>query len=195
MLEFFAAISAVLAIVAGPAYVFDIIKGTTKPERATWFIFSLLGGIAFYGQLKLGANLSLIFSGLDSLGSMLVFILSIKYGVSGLTILDRYALGVAGAGLLVSLMVHQPLFAIVGVVVADIAGTALTVRKVYFEPHSEPYSTWLLFGTAGIFGALSIRHYTFGLLVYPAYLVLANYVVAVAKYIGLRRSMSARKNS
>lgn len=177
-----------LAIVAGPSYVVDIIKGTTKPERATWFIFSVLGAIAFYGQLKLGANLSLVFSGLDSLGSFLVFVLSLKYGVSGFTRLDQYALSVASVGLIVALAVHQPVVAVCGVIVADIAGTALTLRKVYTEPASEPYSSWLLFATAGVFGTLSIRHKSFGLLLYPVYLAAANYSIAYVKLLATRQA-------
>jgi len=186
MRAIFALLSAVLAVVSGPSYVSDIIHGRAKPQRATFFIFTLLSSIAFYGQLKLGAHWALVFTGLDVLGSLGVFLLAVKYGTSGFALHDRIALVVASTGLVLSFVAHSPLLAIGGVLIADVSAIALTLHKTYKDPDSEPYVSWFLFGFGAIFSALSVEHYTFALLLYPTYIALSVFAIPLAKYLGTR---------
>ena len=187
MRQIFAALSTILAIVSGPSYLSDILKGRAKPQRTTFFIFFMLSVIAFYGQWKLGATLSLIFTGLDVIGSLVVFLLALKFGTSGFSRKDQYALVVALIGLGVSVIAKAPVIAIIGAILADLAAMALTLHKTYLEPHTEPYISWFLFGSAAVFSALSSQHYTFGLLLYPVYIALATFAIPLSKYIGTRR--------
>ena len=187
----FVVISTVLALVSGPSYVSDILKGRAKPQRATFLIFTLLSAIAFYGQLKLGARLPLIFTGMDVFGSLAVFLLSLKYGVSGFSRADKYAISVATVGVVISAIANQPTLAIVGVITADLAAMYLTLRKTYLKPETEPYRSWIMFGFAAVFSALSSKHYTFALLLYPLYIALATFAIPLCKYLGTRRQNSA----
>ena len=179
----FVTISAVLVFAAMPPYIIDVIKGKTRPERMTWFILSLLGVIAFISQIEAGASWSLVFSGLDTLGSLTVLGLSFWHGVGGATKLDFLALGVAGVGVAVSLIAKEPLAALIGVIVADFSGMILTILKVWKDPKSETTISWLLFATAGVFGLLTISEWTLGVALYPLYLVLANYSVPVIQLV------------
>src|SRR6185312_11765242 len=108
MQEWFTALSVVLILFAGPSYVIDTLRGKARPERATWFIFSILGIIAFVSQVYLGASWSLAFSGLDTLASIVIFTLSIWRGVGGHTKLDAMALAIAAVGVLIAVVVKQP---------------------------------------------------------------------------------------
>ena len=183
MQEVFALTSAIFILVASPPYIIDILKGKTKPERITWLIFSVLGIIAFVSQLFLGASWSLLFSGLDTLASILILGLSLKFGVGGHTKLDVAALVIATIGVLVSIFAKEPIISLLGVIIADVSGVALTVKKVYEEPESETIITWVLVGTASLFGVLSVDHFTFGVLLYPVYLMFANYAVPFVQLI------------
>jgi hypothetical protein len=179
--------SAVLATAAAPPYLYQTIKGSVRPERASWFIFSVLGVIAFVSQLSLGARTSLIFNGIDTFGSITIFILSFWYGVGGWTRLDRIVLALASLGVLISLSVHRPLIALLGVVIADACGMVPTIHKAYIEPDSESQLAWLLFATAGVFTILTIHNLRFDLLIYPVYIAIANYSVPVAMRLGRSR--------
>jgi len=183
MAEFFGIVAGLMLLAGAPPYFIDILKGKTKPERATWFIWSVLGVIAFFSQVSLGAHWSLLFAGLDALGSILVFGLSVKYGVGGWTKLDKIALVIAGLGLIVSFVSHQPVVALIGVVLADLSGAALTIRKTYLAPDSETTITWLFVGSSALLGALSVGKWSFGLLLYPVYLAVGNYGVLVAQWL------------
>lgn len=187
MNSLFVFLSVALVLVAVPPYILDTIRGKTKPERMTWFLLTTLGAIAFYGQVKVGATWSLFFSGLDLLGSMTVLALSLRYGVGGTERRDIIALIIAVVGLIISLTVHEPIIAIVGVILADLAAIFVTLLKVWRDPSSETTISWLLFGTAGVFGLLTIRPWIFTIALYPLYLVLANYAVPIVQLLRVRR--------
>lgn len=57
--EIFSIVSALIILAGAPPYLRDIMRGKTKPERATWFIWAMLGIIAFSAQATLH-GLSLI---------------------------------------------------------------------------------------------------------------------------------------
>jgi len=184
MAEIFAILSAALIVAGAPPYLWGILKGTTKPERATWLIWSVLGTIAFFSQLKLHGGWSLLFVGLDGLGTIIVFGLSLKFGVGGWKPLDRLALAIASIGVVVSLVTRQPLLALTGVILADLSGATLTIVKAFRAPDSETAITWLLVGTSALIGALSVGKLQLDILIYPLYLTLANYGVLVAQLLG-----------
>ena len=181
MQEFFAAVSAIFVLLAAPPYIFNTVRHKTKPERAAWLIFTVLGIIALVSQWSLGANWSLVFTALDTLGSVITFVLSIWYGVGGFTPLDRLALIIAGAGVIIAIVAKAPIIALSGVILADISGTLLTVRKAYLQPETETTISWVLVGTAAIFGLLAVGKIQADLLLFPAYLMVANYSVPLAQ--------------
>lgn len=177
MQELFTIISAILILIAAPPYIIDTIRGNTKPERITWLIFSVLGIIAFVSQLLLGASWSLVFSGLDTLASILVFSMSIKLGTGGHTNLDIIALITATIGVLIAVFTKEPIISLLGVIIADLSGVVLTVKKTYKNPKSETSITWILVGTASLFGVLSVSEISFAILLYPVYLMISNFSI------------------
>lgn len=196
MFQILAVVSVVLFLLAAPPYILDTLKGETKPERATWFVFSVLGIIAFVSQAELGATWSLVFSGIDTLGSLIVFTLSVKYGVGGWSKLDRFALLIAAVGVGTAILVHEPFIALLGNIIADISGTVLTVYKTFRAPDTETTVSWVLTGTSALAGVLSVGSLKFSLLLYPVYLVLANYAIPVTQIVGRlywRRQAQPRK--
>ena len=184
MEQWFAIISGVILFAGAPPYLIDILRGKTKPERATWFIWSVLGIIALVSQIAEHGAWSILFVSVDALGSVLVFLLSLKYGVGGWTRLDKTALGIAAVGVVVSVVARQPIPALAGIVLADLSGVVLTVRKTFLAPRSETAVTWFFIGTASLLGAFSVGRMSLVLLIYPVYLAVANYSVLIAQGLG-----------
>lgn len=184
MEKWFALISGLILLAGAPPYLIDILKGKTKPERATWFIWSVLGLIALSTQVLSHGGWSILFVGMDAAGSILVFLLALKYGVGGWTRLDKIALIIAAAGVVLSFVAGHALVALLGVILADVSGAALTIRKTYVRPESETTITWFFIGTASLLGAFSVGKMSLILLLYPVYLAVANYGVLVAQALG-----------
>lgn len=191
MLAIFGFISAVLSILMVVPYIRDIFLLKTKPERASWLIWTVLGFIAFFSQLAKGATDSLWLTGGQTLAVLIIVLLSIKYGMGGLTNRDIKALIAAAIGLIIWYITKEAAWALLIVVVIDSVGTLLTAIKSYEYPESETFSTWIMSGTSGIFGALAVGAIHPILLAYPLYIVIANYTIVITMLLGKRK---AKKN-
>jgi hypothetical protein len=188
MLEIFGYISAILSIVMIIPYIRDIFRLETKPERGSWFIWTVLGFIAFFSQLAKGATDSLWLTVGQTISVLIIFLLSLKYGYGGLGKRDIRALLGAGLGLILWYLTTEASFALIFVILVDSIGTLLTLMKSYKDPGSETLSTWVMSGTSGIFGMLAVGSFNLILLAYPFYIMLANYVIVAAILLGKRRS-------
>lgn len=181
--ELFGILSGVVILFGGPPYLFDILKGKTKPQRTTWFIWTVLGVISFTSQLKLGAHWSLVYVGLNAAGNIAVFLLSLKYGIGGWRKLDVLALSIATVGVIIAITVDSPLVALLGSILADFSGTSLTLYKTYLQPSTETSITWFFLGTSSLFAALAVGKWDFSLLLYPLYLSAVTYGVLVMQWL------------
>lgn len=168
-------------------YIRDIFRLKTKPERASWFIWTVLGFIAFFSQWAKGATDSLWLTGGQTLAVLIVVFLSIKYGTGGFSRRDIFALIAAGFGLILWYLTSDAIFALAMVILVDSIGSLLTAIKVYGDPGSETLSTWVMSGTSGIFGALAVGSLNPVLLAYPIYIFVANYLIVGTKLLGERK--------
>ncbi|HSX33361.1 MAG TPA: hypothetical protein VLF91_03435 [Candidatus Saccharimonadales bacterium] len=180
-------VSGVLAALAYLPYLRDILRGDAKPERASWFIWVVLAGIAFFTQMASGATSSLWFTGLDSAGALVVFVLALKYGSGGLTRRDQLGLLAAGVGLLLWYLTRHATIALFMTIIVDASGTVLTVLKTYEHPKTETYTMWLVVTIAGALAMFSVGSWNLSLLAYPFYIFLANLAVVLAKFVGSRK--------
>jgi hypothetical protein len=188
MLQALGLISGILSIVMVIPYVRDIFRHTTKPERASWFIWAILAFISFFSQMAKGATDSLWLTGGQTVGVAIIFFLSIKYGVGSLANRrDVIALIVAGGGLLLWYITRDAAYSLVITILIDATGGWLSIIKSYEDPGSETLSMWLMSGTSGILGALAVGSLNPILLLYPLYLVFINYTTVVAILLGRRR--------
>ena len=178
-LQFFGLLSGILPMIGVIPYDRDIFRHKTKPHRGSFLIWSILGGIAFFTQLAKGATWSLFLPGADTLATLSIFILSLWYGTGGLNKRDIAGLCVAGVGLVVWYCTKEPLTALFITVGVDAVGTVLTLIKTYQEPHSETFSSWLLAALGGLFAVFAVGKLSFALLLYPAYIFIANGAVNV----------------
>lgn len=179
--------SAILITGSGIPYIRDILRLKTKPERATWFIWSILLLIAFFAQVAKGGTWSLLATGPDCLVVIAIFILSIKYGVGGTTKLDIFALVGAGVGLVLWYLTNEPLLALLITILIDICAALPTIVKTYKDPGSETFIAYIGAGTGGLLGALAVGKLNFSLLLFPLWIFVLNYSIAITYILGKRK--------
>jgi ABC-type amino acid transport substrate-binding protein len=172
-------------------YIRDIKLGKTKPERMSWFIWAVLGSIAFFSQLAEGATDSLWMPGVQTVGVIIIFLLAIKRGTGGLKRSDIAALIVAVVGLALWFFTREAVWALIFVMIADSAGSLLTVIKTYKDPESETLVAWVFATLAGLLAAIAVGKIDAVLLAYPIYIFFANFSVIVAIYAGRRAMLRA----
>ena len=119
MTQYFGYLSAIFITLSFLPYLIYIFKGETKPERASWFIWSVLGSIAFFSQLAKGASSSLWLPGIQTIGDISIFIFAIKYGMGGFSRRDKWALGVAGISLILWYITKEAMIALFFAILID----------------------------------------------------------------------------
>ena len=193
MFQTFGIIGGVLGLIWCIPYIKDIFLKNTKPERASWLIWTVLGVISFFSQLSKGATDLLWLTGGQTLGVAIVFILSLRFGVGGLAKRDIIALSFAGFSLLVWFLTKEATDALFLVIAIDTSGSILTIIKSYEDPESETLIAWVLSGTSGLFGALAVGKWDFILLSYPLYLFIINYLIVGSMILGKNKAIAKKE--
>jgi len=170
-------------------YVRDTVRGSTRPHRGTWLIWSILAIVVSLSQRADGASWSLIMAAAQAVFTSAIFLLSIRRGEGGLSAADVLMIALAGGGVIGWIVADQPVIATACVVVADLIGVAMMVPKTYRDPGSETLSTFALASVSGALAVGAVGELDLSLLLYPAYYCVANGALAVL--IHHRRSLLA----
>lgn len=189
MLVIFGIAAGVLSIFAFLPYIFDTVVGRTQPQRASWFIWSVLGSIAFVAQVYEGATGSLWFAGIQASGTIVVFLLSIRRGHGKyLNKTDLTTLAAAGIGLVLWYFTESALYALIITISISLLGGLATVIKAYRHPQSETLITWVLSLIAATCAIVSVGEADFVLLAYPLYLFTLYIILVTAILSGRFRN-------
>ena len=189
-LTYFGVLSGVLSTFAYIPYILDTIARRTKPQRASWLIWSVLGSIAFFSQLFEGASSSLWFAGVQVSGTISVFLLSIWLGVGGfLNRSDCLVLFCAALGLVLWYFTDTAVYALGITISISLIGGAVTVVKAFRNPESETMTTWFASMVASMCAIASVGKLDWVILAYPLYLLVLNGSIVIAMILGRHRSM------
>ncbi|HSX14909.1 MAG TPA: hypothetical protein VLE72_03330 [Candidatus Saccharimonadales bacterium] len=172
MLQTLGIIAGILALIAPIPYIRDIIKGTTKPNRATWFIWTALLAIALAGQLASGGTYSTLLTAGDLLGTFIVLMLAVKFGVGGWQTIDKLALAGAALGLILWRLFNSPALALAMIILVDYSGGLPTILKAHRDPDSETISSYWLVGIGSALAVISVGKLDIVLMVYPFFLAI-----------------------
>lgn len=177
-LRIFGISAALLNMVTLIPYIRDIYAGKTKPERASWVIWTTLSFIFFITNFSEGATESLWFAGGQVLITCYVLGLSIKRGIGGLERRDKIGLSLAGLGLLLWYFTNNAVYALVLAVIVDYSGVALTAIKTWEKPQTETLFSWAAMVPIGILTMLSVGEMDYFLLTFPFTVTLAGLIMA-----------------
>ena len=177
-------ISGILVIISSIPYIRDIFLNKTTPERATWFIWSVLLAIAFFAQLSKGGTWSLLLTGADFATVLFIFILSIKRGVGGTTKLDIFSLVGAGVSLIIWYLTSDALYALLLIIIIDFLGGLPTLVKAYKDPYSETTIAYMICAFGALVGVFAVGELNFALLIFPAWICIFNFSIGLMTILG-----------
>lgn len=174
MLPFLGWLSFAILLSSYIPYIIDIVKGNTKPERAAFFIWTVLGFSLVSSQLAEGGRESVLLSVGGTIGPLIVFLLSIKYGVGGFLLRDKLSLAFAGLGLLLWYLTNNAAFALWITILVDMSAFYLVLIKTYNDPSSELPLLWGGGVITGLLSAVSVGRFDVNLLAFPTYYALSS---------------------
>lgn len=172
----FGIIAGLVAFSAAIPYVWAIIRGTTKPNRITWWILGSLNAMIVASSYALGAWDTLWLP----VGYATIFfvyaLLSVKYGEGAFTLTTLQKTCVVGAIAAAALwwFSGSALLALVFLVTMDLLGLIPTIYKSYLRPWHEDRTAWLVAFAASVIYILAIEQWTFAESFYPIYVLLSN---------------------
>ena len=173
-------LAGLLSTIAFIPYILSILKGETRPNRATWFIWTIVGGIIAGSYYQLGARHTLWVAVGYFLGPAVVAMMAIRRGEGGWSRLDQFCLGAAGVSLIIWATTGSPLLALVMNIFIDMFGVLPTAKKSYFEPESESRMAWAMASVGNLFNLLAVDDWSkFDIAAYPVHMMAANGLITI----------------
>lgn len=179
-------VSALLAVIAVVPYIYEIYKKGVRPERASWFVWTVLLTINLLAQNSSGAHDSIWLTIGDLIGTSIVFVIAIFKGTGGFTKFDIRCMLVAAIGVLMWVLSGSAIIALAGSLLADAMGSLPTIRKAYIDPNSEGWTTFSIIAFASFLAIIAAGYSPVAMAV-PLYLMIANLAVLIAKYLGHKK--------
>lgn len=175
--------SAIVNIIAFIPYIRSIFSKNTKPERSSWWIWTVLMTVALFAQISAGATWSALLTLVFVVGNLVVAVLSTKYGYGKFTTKDRFSITLAVVAIILWYITENPLIALLLTIVVDFLAYWLTIIKSWKAPYSENITSWVLMTVAAILSVLSVGVTNMTLIIFPAYVAIVSFAgVIVLSY-------------
>lgn len=170
-------IAGIISFIAFIPYIVAILRKKTRPNRASWWIWTVLGitlGTSYYFS---GAEHTIWVPVSYAVGPFIVAILSIKYGEGGWNRFDLFCLGATVISLVLWALFRTPLVALFINLFIDLLGALPTIKKTYKDPKSEDPIAWILFFCGNTCNLFAIEELRFAILAYPVYMFLVSSLI------------------
>ena len=154
-----------------------MIKGRAKPHRTTRFVLLIITTLGFLSLYATGDRVVVWFLGICSIQSLVMFIMSIKYGMGGWGKVDIACLLIALLGIVLWKETSSPILALYAAVTVDFVGMVPTLIKAYRLPYTEYWMPYILDLSSIVLIVLAIQNGGFNEYLYPVYLFLINSVM------------------
>lgn len=164
---FFGLSAGIINLIAYVPYLASILRGKTKPSRATWIVWFAITAVNASSYIAAGARTTAWSPLVTTVMVCVILVLSIRRGVGGWTRLDRFALAGAGVSLFGWAVTQNPIVGLALGLLTDFFGALPTIQKTWRDADSEDRMTWALFGLANIFNIFAISQWTLGEMLYP----------------------------
>jgi len=137
--ENFVIVGSVIAFIGSISYFIDTIKGNVKPNRVSFFMWSLAPMVAFFAQLKEGVGIQSLQTLTMGLIPIFIFIASFfnKKSEWKLTKFDLICGALSFIGFILYLITQVGIIAIFFSIMADGLASLPTIKKSFWYPETE----------------------------------------------------------
>lgn len=191
MKETFAVIAAGLAIYANWGYLRDVMSEKIKPHPYTWFIWSIVSMVVFFGQLLKGAGIGIVPTFFAEVFTIIIFIFSLKHGFKNIKKTDHFFLLAALFGLVPWYVTKDPTISVVIVVVIDLIAFMPTILKTWEKPKSENPHFYEINVLRHILSLASLQSYNIATAFHSSVMIIANGFIP--ETIFLKKYLKERK--
>jgi hypothetical protein len=172
--EKFILVGALFNLVGSVTYAVATIKGKTKPNRVTWFLWAVAPLIAFSAQLKEGVGWPVIMTFMVGFGPLIIFLASFvnQKAYWRITKLDIVCGAISVLALIFWLITGKGVIAIIFSIVADLLAGVPTLIKAYQAPETEHHGVFRNGAISAIITLLTIKYWSFARAAFAIYILL-----------------------
>ena len=162
---YISALGGPLQLLGFAPYALAILRGETKPKKATWLIWGAVDAVLISGMYA--ANLLNAQMVAAMVGVFAIVYLAFKYGEAGWTLVDAICLIGAALGILLWISFDNPVLAVITSCTVLWIGAIPTFGNAWLYPEKEDRVAWTIFASAGLCTVIGIPALTFAEIVQP----------------------------
>jgi hypothetical protein len=171
-------------------YIRSILRGSIKPHAFSWIVWGLVTFTVFLAQLSDGAGVGAWPIGVSGVITFYIALLAyLKRGDTDITPTDWWFLIAALSAFPTWYLTADPLWAVVILTAADLAGFGPTIRRTYGQPHQESPWFYGLAAVRNLLVVLALEHYSMTTVLFPSAVGLA--CLLLAAMLVVRRRLLA----
>jgi len=177
-------IAGIIAFLAYVIYFISILRGKTKPNRATWWIWAFMGIVLALSYKFSGASNTVWVPYVEFIGPLFIALLSIRYGEGGLNNkTDLICLFGAVASIILWIIFNNPVIALVTGLAVNSFAIVPTIKKSYLRPEGEDFWAWFGTGLADSMNMFAVERFTFAILLYPIYMLVSDLIIIIILFL------------
>jgi hypothetical protein len=194
--ETFVIVGALLSFAGSVGYLRDTLKGTTSPNRVSWFLWAFAPMVAFSAEVEHGVGMASMMTFALGFGPLLVFFASFvnRQAVWKLTRFD----GVCGVLSIVAILLWQLTgegnVAILLAILADGLAAVPTIIKSYKNPESENWQVFFFWALSAAITLMTIKTWDFAHYGFPVYIFITFTMLVVLiklRTVAMRQKLAA----
>jgi hypothetical protein len=188
-------IVAIILVFFGYApYIYDTIKGETRPHIFSYLLWSILMGIIFALQLESGGGFGSWVTFFVGLVIFFVFLLSLRNGKRDIQKIDFVFLLLAILAIPLWLVADQPVLSIILLSTIDMLAFVPTIRKSWSDPWSETLSLYTITTFRHGIAIIALTEINIVTALFPATWTIANLLFATMLIVR-RKKLRKYENS
>lgn len=176
----FVFLGALILLLGSIQYFIETLQGKVKPNRVTWFLWSLAPLIAFSAQIQQGVGIQSLLTLMYGLFPAIIFIASFvnKEAYWQITRFDIFCGSLSVVGLILWQITQVGNIAIIFSIAADGLAALPTFVKSYRAPETENYMPYLASSISAAITLLTIKSWSFAEYSFPLYIFVAMLAIA-----------------
>lgn len=177
----FVILGAIIFFLGSIGYIWNTVKGKVKPNKVTWFIWSLAPLIAFAAQINQGIGMEALLTFMIGFVPVIVFAASFinKKSYWKIERLDLICGSLSITGLILWQITKVGNIAIIFSLVADFLALLPTLVKSYRQPETENYLLYFGNSIFALLTILTIKDWSFANYAFPLYIFVATLLLTV----------------
>lgn len=161
-------------------YTISIYRGTVKPNRISWFIWSVIGFTFWLITPESADQITKMLTVVFWINPTLIFILTLFKGENVKPdTLEKFSLLIGLCAIAIWLVLRESsgIFPTLIAITADFCALLPTLRFVMSAPEEEKPMAWICFFLGSFIAVFGIEHYTLENLLLPVYMTIGAFLV------------------